>query len=176
MPAPSKGEIHEILPEEPTMTPMTPEYTTIHPTKSSDPLTRCSTCTRVITQAAIDSQDSEHTIEEARKAGMDWATDMETPTGVNSAKVFHTTTDAPMSKLPDPLNYWLPDSYAYAMSRPDIWAEPISKELNVMKTWNICVRVPIFPIVVCVRSAYVIGAGVGFRVESGAVALLQLDL
>ena len=38
------------------------------------------------------------------------------------------------------------------------------------------VRVPIFPIVVCVRSDYVIGAGVGFRVESGAVALLQLDL
>ena len=38
------------------------------------------------------------------------------------------------------------------------------------------VRVPIFPIVVCVHSAYVIGAGVGFRVESGAVALLQLDL
>ena len=38
------------------------------------------------------------------------------------------------------------------------------------------VRVPIFPIVVCVRSAYVIGAGVGFRVESGAVVLLQLDL
>ena len=38
------------------------------------------------------------------------------------------------------------------------------------------VRVPIFPIIVCVRSAYVIGAGVGFRVESGAVALLQLDL
>ena len=38
------------------------------------------------------------------------------------------------------------------------------------------VRVPIFPIVVCVRYAYVIGAGVGFRVESGAVALLQLDL
>ena len=43
-------------------------------------------------------------------------------------------------------------------------------------TWRVIVRVPIFPIVVCVRSAYVIGAGVGFRVESGAVALLQLDL
>ena len=42
--------------------------------------------------------------------------------------------------------------------------------------FNNGVRVPIFPIVVCVRSAYVIGAGVGFRVESGAVALLQLDL
>ena len=42
--------------------------------------------------------------------------------------------------------------------------------------WMHTVRVPIFPIVVCVRSAYVIGAGVGFRVESGAVALLQLDL
>ena len=40
--------------------------------------------------------------------------------------------------------------------------------------WCAIVRVPIFPIIVCVRSAYVIGAGVGFRVESGAVALLQL--
>ena len=38
------------------------------------------------------------------------------------------------------------------------------------------VRVSIFPVVVCVCSAYVISAGVGFRVESGAVALLQLDL
>ena len=44
------------------------------------------------------------------------------------------------------------------------------------KNRNNVVRVPIFPIVVCVRSAYVIGAGVGLRVESGAVALLQLDL
>ena len=38
------------------------------------------------------------------------------------------------------------------------------------------VRVSIFPIVVCVRSDYVISAGVGFRVESSAVVLLQLDL
>ena len=38
------------------------------------------------------------------------------------------------------------------------------------------IRVSIFPIVVCVCSAYVINAGVGFRVESDAVALLQLDL
>ena len=47
---------------------------------------------------------------------------------------------------------------------------------KVIPTRKVFVRVPIFPIVVCVRSAYVIGAGVGFRVESGAVALLQLDL
>ena len=65
LPAPSKGEIHEIPPEEPTLTSMTPEHTTIHPTKSSDPLTCCSTHTQVTTQAAIDSQASEHTIEEA---------------------------------------------------------------------------------------------------------------
>ena len=50
---------------------------------------------------------------------------------------------------------------------PDDDLEPINKG-NV--------RVPIFPIVVCVRSTYVIGARVGFRVESGAVALLQLDV
>ena len=47
---------------------------------------------------------------------------------------------------------------------------------SVLDSHILSVRVPIFPIVVCVRSAYVIGADVGFRVESGAVALLQLDL
>ena len=45
-----------------------------------------------------------------------------------------------------------------------------------MLTSDPTVRVPIFPIVVCVRSAYVIGTRVGFRVESGAVVPLQLDL
>jgi hypothetical protein len=35
---------------------------------------------------------------------------------------------------------------------------------------------PYFLLLFCVRFAYVISAGVGFRVESGAVALLQLDL
>ena len=48
--------------------------------------------------------------------------------------------------------------------------------VDVLVATSASVRVPIFPIVVCVRSAYVIGAGVGFRVESGAVVLLQLDL
>ena len=54
-------------------------------------------------------------------------------------------------------------------------AEDVIHEVLESSGW-VGVRVPIFPIVVCVRSAYVIGAGVGFRVESGAVALLQLDL
>ena len=62
------------------------------------------------------------------------------------------------------------------------WAHYVSMNMNrkenvtVNRSETPSVRVPIFPIVVCVQSAYVIGAGVGFRVESGAVALLQLDL
>ena len=68
---------------------------------------------------------------------MDWAMDMETPTGTNNAKIFQTTVDPPVSELPDPQNYWLPNSYAEAMTHPDIWAEPISKELMVMRTRNV---------------------------------------
>ena len=54
---------------------------------------------------------------------------------------------------------WTPGTLAYMMVH------------NIMG-----VRVSIFPIVVCVRSTYVISAGIGFRVKSGAVALLQLNL
>ena len=50
-----------------------------------------------------------------------------------------------------------------------------TKRNNLLRQ-EVIVRVSIFPIVVCVRSAYVISASVGFRVESSAVALLQLDL
>ena len=53
---------------------------------------------------------------------------------------------------------------------------PSQKSIPISVTSLTLVRVSIFPIVVCVRSAYVISASVGFRVESGAVALLQLDL
>ena len=58
----------------------------------------------------------------------------------------------------------------------DSGSEGVLLSLEFTQAMGINVRVLIFPIVVCVRSAYVIGAGVGFRVESGAVALLQLDL
>ena len=65
-------------------------------------------------------------------------------------------------------------------AKPALWHLGSDIKVNarslLLLLYSILVRVPIFPIVVCVRSAYVIGAGVGFRVESGAVALLQLDL
>ena len=46
-----------------------------------------------------------------------------------------TTTNT--TSLPDPENFWLPNSYAEAMTRPDIWTGPIEKELKVMKDRNV---------------------------------------
>ena len=42
-----------------------------------------------------------------------------------------------MTSLPDPENFWLPNSYAEAMTCPDIWTGPIEKELKVMKDRNV---------------------------------------
>lgn len=39
--------------------------------------------------------------------------------------------------LPDPDNFWLPNSYSEVMTRPDIWLGPIYKELRVMKDRNV---------------------------------------
>ena len=75
-------------------------------------------------------------------------------------------------------SWYKPKNEAAKQADEDVFAF-IVNEISYISTsvtdW-LAVRVPIFPIVVCVRSAYVIGARVGFRVESGAVALLQLDL
>jgi len=59
--------------------------------------------------------------------------DRTTPTGINSVKALHTATDTPPSDLPDPLNYWLPNSYDEVMTCSDIWGGPIAKKLATMK-------------------------------------------
>ena len=39
--------------------------------------------------------------------------------------------------LPDPHNYWLPNSYNDVMMCPNIWEGPIQKELAVMKKYGV---------------------------------------
>ena len=87
-------------------------------------------------EALLRSQASEQNIEDAASLGKEWAMN-DKPTGILSAyvdsMVFETTT----TSLPDPENFWLPNSYSEAMTRPDIWSDLIEKELRVMKDRNV---------------------------------------
>jgi hypothetical protein len=67
--------------------------------------------------------------------GEEWATNAESSADINSIQVFSTA--AKNEELPDPLNYWLPNSYSEAMTCLDIWEKPIAKELAVMDEWNV---------------------------------------
>ena len=73
----------------------------------------------------LQSQASEAEIMHAWEAGRDWATDSTTPT------TFYITT------LPEPDNHWLPNSYDEAMMWPDLWEEPIEKEMKNMRDRNV---------------------------------------
>ena len=87
--------------------------------------------------ALLRSQESEKEVGEAANAGMGWATDGP-PTRIQSAYIESTAlATAVTSPLPDPENFWLPNSYSEAMTRPDIWSGPIEKELKVMKERNV---------------------------------------
>ena len=106
------------------------------------------------TRAMADSIASEQAIEEACKVGKDWATDSsELTTRVvsyvsvgldtlpeldedgnddwDNIPTLHSTT-VNHTPLLEPDNHWLPDSYAEAMTWPDLWQGPIEKELEVM--------------------------------------------
>lgn len=76
-------------------------------------------------------QASEREFEEAVVSGKEWAAN----DGVLSTYIKSTAlkTTSNFTPLPDPENFWLPNSYAEAMIRLDIWKGPIEKELSVMR-------------------------------------------
>jgi hypothetical protein len=82
----------------------------------------------------LQSQASEREVGEAADEGKEWATD-DVPSGIQSAYIESTAlaTTIAANSLPDPENFWLPNSYSEAMTRSDIWSGPIDKELGVMK-------------------------------------------
>jgi hypothetical protein len=101
-------------------------------------VTRRSARVKHPSEALLRSQASERDVEEAASLGKEWATNDAT-TGILSAYIestaLETTTNT--TSFPDPENFWLPNSYAEAMTCPDIWAEPIEKELRVIKDRNV---------------------------------------
>ena len=111
------------------------------------PALRRSTRNHKPSKAGADSIVSELAVEDARIAGEDWATDPNTPTA-NLTTCDEETPELDLSDdndsdvpiayatsvpIPEPTNHWLPNSYAEAMTRPNIWQGPIDKELDVMK-------------------------------------------
>jgi hypothetical protein len=117
--------------------------------------TRWSTHVRHPSEALLKSQASERNVEDTANSGKEWATN-DTPTGVLSAYIDSialetTSTSVP---LPDPENFWLPNSYSEAMSRPNIWSGPIKKELSVMKDRNVWEEINPPPDVCMIRTRW----------------------
>jgi hypothetical protein len=111
------------------------DVSTIYSPQTQPDIPRRSTRSRVPSQALLRSQESNKDVEAAAREGRDWATNNTVP------EVFNAFVKSSIpATLPEPDNFWLPDSYTEAMSRPDIWQGPIDKELNVMKdrsVWEI---------------------------------------
>jgi hypothetical protein len=87
-------------------------------------------------KALLRSQASERDINDAAGLERDWAT-ANTLSGILSTYVNSTAFETITTQLPEPENFWLPNSYSEAMSWPDIWSGPIEKELKVMKDRNV---------------------------------------
>ena len=63
-----------------------------------------------------DSRASEQAIQDAHTAGEAWADDKIYAIDNHDAKAFHMDSKL----LPDPQNYWLPNTYNEAMTHPNI--------------------------------------------------------
>ena len=109
-----------------------PAITEANPHTATQPQALCRSIRNIQpTNAILQSQASEADVACAQEAGKDWATDFTAPTGINSVQALHTTA------LPDPDNHWLLNSYDEAMTQPDLWEEPIEKEMKNMRDRNV---------------------------------------
>ena len=145
LPIESVDDLGHVLPVTNTGTPLdTAEpnaQTTPDAPVITEPVLHHSACTAKPSTAIINSMASERAIEVARTIGKDWATDSIAPTTVHYVSLGDSTArleggdgtiTVSLTSLPEPTNHWLPDSYTEAMTRPDLWQDPIDKELAVM--------------------------------------------
>jgi hypothetical protein len=100
------------------------------------------------------SQALERNVKEAASSGKKWATNNTSAgSGILSAYIestaFTTTTN-----LPDPSNFWLPNSYSEVMMHLDMWSGPIEKELKVMRDSNVWEEIDLPPDVCTIRTCW----------------------
>lgn len=100
------------------------------------PTTRRSNRKTKPTTALKDSLASEESIETARRLNVDWATDSRQP---RMAAVIAAMTefDDARALLTNPDDNWIPNSYTEAMTRPDLWKEPMDEEIAKLKSFGV---------------------------------------
>jgi Reverse transcriptase (RNA-dependent DNA polymerase) len=114
--------------------PITPIITP--PATVETPVPRRSTRNTVPTRAINESRESEQHIGQARRDGEEWAK-------MVTINAFLTHLDDTAALLIDPENNWIPNSYTEAMTRPDLWKEPMDKEITNMhahQVWTLVDR------------------------------------
>jgi hypothetical protein len=111
-----------------TITPAVTPPTVVEP-----PTLHRSTRNTVPSRTIGKSRDSEQRTMQARCDGEEWAVDANMVT-INA---FLTHLDDTAALLVDPDNNWIPNLYTEAMTRPDLWKEPMDKEIENMHTHNV---------------------------------------
>lgn len=94
--------------------------------------------------AIIESHASEETIENARKNNEDWAMSTQQPP-IHKVIAFMTQLNDEAARLDNPKDNWVPNSYNEAMQRPDLWRNPMNKEIANMhkhQVWTLVDRPP----------------------------------
>jgi hypothetical protein len=114
-------------------TPMISTTPVISPTPTEQPTLRRSTRNIVPTCAITESCESEQLVGDAKHDGKEWGTDAKMAT----IKAYLAHLDNTAALLADPDNNWLPDSYAEAMTRPDLWKDAMDKEIDNMHAHHV---------------------------------------
>jgi hypothetical protein len=86
-------------------------------------------------KALLRSQAYKRNVEDTANSGKEWATN-DTPIGVLSAYIDSIALETTLTlvPLPDPENFWLPNSYSKAMSRLDI----VTNNTSLPFFFNMC--------------------------------------
>ncbi|KAF5333042.1 hypothetical protein D9758_017295 [Tetrapyrgos nigripes] len=107
--------------------------------------TRSSTRSRNLTQDFIQSKEYEERESEAQDRGEEWAKDNDNT--IELLPEFDeednpTAFTANLEPVIEPENTWVPNSYAEAMKRPDLWMKPMEKELMKLDSRKAFTPVP----------------------------------
>ncbi|KAF5361704.1 hypothetical protein D9758_007268 [Tetrapyrgos nigripes] len=107
--------------------------------------TRSSTRSRNLTQDFIQSKEYEERESEAQDRGEEWAKDNDNT--IELLPEFNeednpTAFTANLEPVIEPENTWVPNSYAEAMKRPDLWMKPMEKELMKLDSRKAFTPVP----------------------------------
>ncbi|RDB21876.1 Retrovirus-related Pol polyprotein from transposon TNT 1-94 [Hypsizygus marmoreus] len=102
---------------------------------------------RIPTTAAREAEETEDRIREGAAQGLDWAHDDEalsnSAIATHSGRLDNTRVPLAFATIPENNVHWVPRSYSEAMTQPELWKEPMDKEIGRMherKVWTLVER------------------------------------